>query len=235
MYLCVFYLSENKQRYVPLTSYKLIGFYNWVEKCLLCGMNWVFKYSSLCFVFKKLVLSDLCVSFLPPCPRFPIPPHCYSAVIDLKDWVEKCLLCGMNWVFKYSSLCFVFKRLVLSDLCVSFLPPCPLFPISPHLFCSYWPQGLKDTIDWSTVATKVLAGIFSVVGWSFIRECLCSRQANAAAGRQKMLICPFLVTGLLIFWPLNFENLCHPDYNISGFLWILILTIVLYSNIPPIL
>jgi hypothetical protein len=36
LYLCVLYLSENKQ-------HKLIGFYNRDEKCLLCGMDWVFK------------------------------------------------------------------------------------------------------------------------------------------------------------------------------------------------
>jgi len=28
----------------------------------------------------------------------------------------------------------------------------------------------------------------------------------AAVGRQKMLICPFIVTSVLIFWPLNFKN-----------------------------
>ena len=37
LYLCVFYLSENKQRLV------LIGFYNRDEKCLLRGTNWVFN------------------------------------------------------------------------------------------------------------------------------------------------------------------------------------------------
>jgi len=36
LYLCVLYLSENKQ-------HKLIGFYNWDEKCLLCGTDWVFN------------------------------------------------------------------------------------------------------------------------------------------------------------------------------------------------
>ena len=41
LYLCVLYLSENKQRLVPL--HKLIGFYNRDEKCLLRGTNWVFK------------------------------------------------------------------------------------------------------------------------------------------------------------------------------------------------
>ena len=41
LYLCVLYLSENKQRLV--TQHKLIGFYNRDEKCLLRGTNWVFK------------------------------------------------------------------------------------------------------------------------------------------------------------------------------------------------
>ena len=33
---------------------KLIGFYNRDEKCLQRGTDWVFKYSSLLFVFKGL-------------------------------------------------------------------------------------------------------------------------------------------------------------------------------------
>ena len=42
LYLYVLYLSENKQRLVPLT-YKLIGFYNRDEKCLQRGTDWGFK------------------------------------------------------------------------------------------------------------------------------------------------------------------------------------------------
>ena len=42
LHLCVLYLSENKQRILPLTE-KLIGSYNRDEKCLLRGTNWVFK------------------------------------------------------------------------------------------------------------------------------------------------------------------------------------------------
>ena len=38
LYLCVLYLSENKQRLVPL-----ICFYNRDEKCLLRGTSCVFK------------------------------------------------------------------------------------------------------------------------------------------------------------------------------------------------
>ena len=52
-YLCVLYLSENKQRLVPLTA-KLNSFYSQDERCLLSGMNWVFKLSSLRVVVKWL-------------------------------------------------------------------------------------------------------------------------------------------------------------------------------------
>ena len=54
LYLCVLYLSENKQRLVQL-NHKLTGFYNWIEKCLLHGTNWVIKLNSMSFVFKSLI------------------------------------------------------------------------------------------------------------------------------------------------------------------------------------
>ena len=41
LYLCVLYLSENKQWLV--SHHKLTGFYNRAEKCLLRSTNWVFK------------------------------------------------------------------------------------------------------------------------------------------------------------------------------------------------
>ena len=37
-------------------QHKLVGFYNRDEKCLQRGTDWVFKYSSLRFVFKGLNL-----------------------------------------------------------------------------------------------------------------------------------------------------------------------------------
>ena len=40
LYLCVLYLSENKQR---LVQHKLIGFYNPDEKYLPRGTDWTFK------------------------------------------------------------------------------------------------------------------------------------------------------------------------------------------------
>jgi len=42
LYLCVLYLSEKSSNLCHL-QYKLIGFYNRDEKCLLLGTNWVFK------------------------------------------------------------------------------------------------------------------------------------------------------------------------------------------------
>jgi len=42
LYLCVLYLSENKQR-LAFLQHKLIGLYNRDEKCLLRGTDWVFK------------------------------------------------------------------------------------------------------------------------------------------------------------------------------------------------
>ena len=42
LYLCVLYLSENKQRLVPLTA-QTDCFHNHDKKCLLRGTNWVFK------------------------------------------------------------------------------------------------------------------------------------------------------------------------------------------------
>ena len=55
LYLCVcIYLRTNSD--LCHLQHKLIGFYNRDEKCLLQGTNWVFKYSSLRFVFKGLII-----------------------------------------------------------------------------------------------------------------------------------------------------------------------------------
>jgi len=42
LYLCVLYLSENKQRFLR-RRHKTVCFYNRDEKCLLRGTNWVFN------------------------------------------------------------------------------------------------------------------------------------------------------------------------------------------------
>ena len=52
IYVFCIYLRTNSD-FCHL-QHKLIGFYNRNEKCLLRGTNWVFKYSSLRFVFKGL-------------------------------------------------------------------------------------------------------------------------------------------------------------------------------------
>ena len=53
LYLCVLYLSEKNSNLCHL-QHKLIGFYNRDEKCLLHGMNWVFKWNSQHFIFNLL-------------------------------------------------------------------------------------------------------------------------------------------------------------------------------------
>jgi hypothetical protein len=55
LYSYVLYVSQNKQRTCVPTQSPVISFYNRGCKCLLRGTNWVFKYSSLRFVFKGLI------------------------------------------------------------------------------------------------------------------------------------------------------------------------------------
>jgi hypothetical protein len=58
LYLCVLYLSENRQWLVP--QHKLIDFLNWDEKCSLRGTDWVFKLSDLFFGLQGLKYRELC-------------------------------------------------------------------------------------------------------------------------------------------------------------------------------
>ena len=53
IYVFCIYLRTNSN--LCHLQHKLIGFYNRDERCLLRGTNWVFKYSSLHFVFKGLI------------------------------------------------------------------------------------------------------------------------------------------------------------------------------------
>jgi hypothetical protein len=57
-WICVFciYLRTNSD--LCHLHHKLIGFYNRGEKCLLWGTVWVFKQSSLQFVFKGLIYNS---------------------------------------------------------------------------------------------------------------------------------------------------------------------------------
>ena len=52
VYVLSIYLRTNSD--LCHLQHKLIGFYNRDEKCLLRGTHWVFKSSSLRFVFKGL-------------------------------------------------------------------------------------------------------------------------------------------------------------------------------------
>ena len=55
MYVFCIYLRTNSD--LCRLQYKLFGFYNREEKFLLRGTNWVFKESSLRFVYKGLICS----------------------------------------------------------------------------------------------------------------------------------------------------------------------------------
>ena len=55
MYVFCIYLRTNSD--LCHLQHKLIGFYNRDEKCLQRGTDWVFKYSSLRFVFKELIVT----------------------------------------------------------------------------------------------------------------------------------------------------------------------------------
>ena len=54
IYVFCIYLRTNSD--LCHLQHKLMGFYNRDEKCLLCGTNWVFKWSCLRFVFKRLII-----------------------------------------------------------------------------------------------------------------------------------------------------------------------------------
>ena len=56
IYVFGIYLRTNSD--LCHLQHKLIGFYNRDEKCLQRGTDWVFKYSSLRFVCKGLILYD---------------------------------------------------------------------------------------------------------------------------------------------------------------------------------
>jgi len=53
IYLFCIYMKTNSD--LCHLQHKLIGFYNRDEKCLQRGTDWVFKYSGLRFVFKRLI------------------------------------------------------------------------------------------------------------------------------------------------------------------------------------
>ena len=70
--MCFVFIPEKSSDLRHL-RHKLISFYNRDEKCLQRGTDWVFKYSGLRFVFKRLVgtlfeivLFILCLSLLLP-------------------------------------------------------------------------------------------------------------------------------------------------------------------------
>ena len=70
-------------------QHKLVGFYNRDEKCLQRGTGWVFKYSSLRFVFKGLAV------FVHSLTTFTINIFLYNRT-SLKIWVATCTMIIMK-------------------------------------------------------------------------------------------------------------------------------------------
>jgi hypothetical protein len=60
IYVFCIYLKTNSD--LCHLQHKLIGFYKWAEKCLQYGTDWVFKYSSLCFVCEGLNLNKMSIN-----------------------------------------------------------------------------------------------------------------------------------------------------------------------------
>ena len=117
--ICVFciYLRTNSD--LCHLQHKLSGFYNRDEKCLLRGTKWVFKQSGLRFVFKGLIFNNC--TYCPHCIYvFCIYLRTNSDLCHLYHKMfgfynrKKCLLRGTDWVFKKSSLRFLFKGLIHS-------------------------------------------------------------------------------------------------------------------------
>jgi len=97
------YLRTNSE--LCHLQHKLIGFYNRHEKCLQGGTDWVFKYSGLRLVFKRLTFNNCML-----CPHciyvFCIYLrtnsdlcHLQHKLIGFYNLDEKCLQRGTDWVF----------------------------------------------------------------------------------------------------------------------------------------
>ena len=62
-------------------QHKLIGFYNRDEKCLQRGTDWVFKYSSLRFLFKGLTFYVICALLRPVFETIAQPSYAEASVL----------------------------------------------------------------------------------------------------------------------------------------------------------
>jgi len=113
IYAFCIYLRTNSD--LCHLQHKLIGFYNWDEKCLQRGTDWVFKYSGLRFVSKVYLLLDeptsLTFNNCIFCPHYIYVfcvylrtnsdlCHLQHKLIGFYNPDEKCLQRGKDWVFK---------------------------------------------------------------------------------------------------------------------------------------
>ena len=123
LYLCVLYLSENKQRDLCHLQYKLIGFYNRDEKCLLRDADWVFIYNSTfcphsvfkCFVWvweQTAIVSLYSINWLvciteTECVYCAVRTGSLYIILRSAHTVYVCVLCGSEnkqRLFTYTAL-----------------------------------------------------------------------------------------------------------------------------------
>jgi hypothetical protein len=89
--MCVF-ASISEQTYFCPIQYKLVGFYNRDEKCLLRSTDWVFKQSGLRFVCKDLNVQVL------TCTTWLLEYTMISYEIPFCPWLH-CLVCPSQFNF----------------------------------------------------------------------------------------------------------------------------------------
>ena len=139
-------------------QHKLIGFYNRDEKCLQCGTDWVFKWSSLHFVFKGLTMPGTThwkhnVTFH---EEFSLQPCIYYANQKLKSEI-KLLNKVQNYVF-YDSVCISCNK--VTQMCLFIVTSWQGHSYHIHVYCTR-----------STDCLEHLEG-----GWGRLQEMCCLLQ-----------------------------------------------------------
>jgi hypothetical protein len=134
-------------------QHKLIGFYNRDEKCLQRGTDWVFKHSSLRFVFKGLRISSAARQ-INPSPRSGQPTAHYENL----------------WASKQSDVCRYVKRRLLvytrnNDMFTRFAKQTNILVFS-RMSRSLLEYLLKGQRDLGFVIEKLLLFILSQILWT---------------------------------------------------------------------
>ena len=143
IYVFCIYLRINSD--LCHLQHKLIGFYNRDEKCLLCGTDWVFKYSGLRFVFKGLTQSDSSKSD----PHFSNRVGYYRSVWPFSYYVYCAVPFSRN-ANVFAAPCVVSNPLVCLNAKISNRPSvlCACIMYDPE-FNRYYKVTLRLIIKWA--------------------------------------------------------------------------------------